>query len=91
MSYNLALSREFRTMASIAESGWPRSDGDCCNPVLLCSRPVRTFNLPENLDDVLQSLLTSERIERRGNEYVITPTGQRELDRGKKRWRFVAP
>ena len=58
-------------------------------PVVKHFSPVRTFNLPENLDDVLQSLLTNERIERRGNEYIITPTGQRELDRGRKRWRFV--
>ncbi|MBN1856481.1 MAG: cation diffusion facilitator family transporter [Dehalococcoidia bacterium] len=59
-------------------------------PVVRHFSPARTFNLPENLDAILLSLQTSERIERVGDKYVTTSIGREELARDTKRWRFVA-
>ena len=58
-------------------------------PVVRHFSPVRTYNLPEHLDDLLTGMQETGKLALSGNHYVITDVGKQTLDAGLKRWRFI--
>ena len=58
-------------------------------PVVRHFSPVRTFNLPEHIDELLGSMQAEGKLALSGNHYVITDVGKATLDAGLKRWRFL--
>ena len=58
-------------------------------PVVRHFSPVRTYNLPEHLDELLGSMQAEGKLALSGNHYVITDVGKATLDAGLKRWRFL--